>query len=412
MKKSLLACAIAAALPLAVQAAPATKAQTSTASTAASGPVFYGRLNVSLDNVDVDSSRIPAIPPLGTANNTFDNAGLSGAAENRYKNAWNLNSVLNWVGIKGDVALYNNNLKAIYQVERGIDITEGNGNLTARNTYVGLAGDNWGRLFVGNYDGVVKQAGVKADLFNNTEADIDLVMGGENRYSNTLNYETPNLSGLSFAVQLRPGENKRANGASLAGHGENKPWDGLGVSVSFTQDNFWAVAAYERGMETNERTSRLYSSLFASPAYPTGDDYKTQTLRVSAGVNVGNVTLAALAQQRKEDHNLGNALGTAVGAPFPLSTGVRNDYLLSGSVAATDRLKLKAQVASTKGDFFIKTLDDRQIDSWTVGADYALGKKVTSYVLYSNNIVNGKFVKVLHDKSQYNVAAVGLSLSF
>lgn len=389
MKKSLLALAIAATLPLVAQAAPE----------------FYGRLNVSLDNVAVHDDNFPAMPPL-VPGNTFEDLGLSNTSESRVKASWNLNSILNWVGVKGDVELYNKNLKAIYQIERGIDITEGNGNFTARNTYVGLAGDKWGRAFVGNYDGLVKQAGVKADQFNNTEADIDLYLGGENRYSNTLNYESPSLSGLSFAVQLKPGENNRRNGASLANHGENNLVDGMGVSVSFNQDNFWATAAYERDMESDQQSMRAYSRQFGY--VPTGDDFKTKTLRLSAGVNVGNISLAALAQQRKID----NAISATLVPPNPLVTGVRNDYLLSGSVAATDRLKLKAQLARATGPFFVRLLDDRRIDSYTVGADYALGKKVTTYVLYSNNSVGGKLAGVFKDHSEYNVAAVGLTLNF
>lgn len=350
----------AALLPLVAQAAPE----------------FYGRLNVSLDNVSVSPDA------TGSTTNTFGPTMSS----------VDVNSIQNWVGIRGQVDLYDQNLKAIYQIERSVDITDGSGNMGARNTFVGLAGDNWGKVFLGTYDGVVKKAEGKVDQFNHTEADMARYIGGQNRYSNTINYSSPNMSGLTFNVQIIPGEGRTDNTTSTpeTDHGLA---DGYGVSVNFKQDAFWANLAYEKGAEGESQTVPFYTAPGST------DNDGTSTLRITAGVDIGNISLAALVQQRDVDVPSSYA-----------DTDSRNDYLVSGAFGITDRLKLKAQIAQAAG-YFIEKDDKRKVQSYTVGADYALGKNVTSYILYSANSIDGKDAGT-KDDSEYNVASVGLTLKF
>jgi predicted porin len=375
MKRTLLAMAVGAALlPLVAQAAPE----------------FYGRLNVSLSNTSVQAD------DSGSTANAFQLDTVDGTTNTQ--SSVDVNSIQNWVGIRGEIPLYDQNLKAIYQVERGIDITNGNGNMSARNTFVGLAGDNWGKVFFGNYDSVVKKAEGKVDQFNHTEADMALYIGGQNRYSNTINYQSANYSGLTFNVQIIPGEGSKQDMTSSTPESEHGLADGYGASISFKQDTFWANLAYEKSTEDSSTAFAYYIADGAPVA--AGEDHGVSTLRLTAGIDIGNISLALLAQQRDSDDVAG------------IKIDKKNDYVVSGAFGVTERLKLKAQIAQAEGLYLLnKDDDDRKIQSYTVGADYALGKNVTTYALYSANSIDGKFFGN-KDKSEYNVASVGLTLKF
>lgn len=330
---------------------------------AQAAPEFYGRLDVSTSYMDQ------------TAGNN---------------NEWSVDSTKNWVGIKGDAALYNDNLKLIYQFERGINLTDNNQveddggdtvstSFTARNSYLGIASDNWGKVFLGTYDGVVKKAEGKVDQFNNTLADMESYISGQNRYANTINYQSANYSGLSFSVQSIQGEGRDdASGDTLPYDEQNDLADGYGVGISFTQDTFWANLAYEKGAAVGENPTTLITG-----------DIGIETLRATAGMNIGNIEFAALYQQNSDDLAGSDTL---------------NDMLVSGAFAVSDRLKLKAQY----GMHEITSKRDQNVI--TLGADYELGKNVTSYALIQNN--KSDAVAPGGDDIEFNAVAVGLAYKF
>jgi predicted porin len=196
------------------------------------------------------------------------------------------------------------------------------------------------------------------------------------------------------------------------------------------QDTFWAHLAYEKGAESimnnpvlryvaGSSATLFYSALGintcsssvqnsgiitgGSPTLTCGD-FGFSTLRLTGGIDVGNIHAAFLAQQRDAD------------VPSSLvKTESKNDYMVSGAYDLTSRVTLKGQFAQAAGYFLTKD-DDRKIQSWTVGADYALGKNVTSYILYSANSITGKDKSGgspgVKDDSEYNVASLGLEIQF
>ncbi len=362
MKKKLLTIAVAAAaLPLAAQAA---------------SPEFYGRLNVDLSNTAYENSSSTS----GT--NTFGPTASS----------WDVDDYKNWVGVRGELPLYNDNLKAIYQIERGVDINDKNGALSPRNTYVGLAGEKWGRVFVGTYDSVVKQAEGKADKFNNTLAEMDRYISGQNRYKNTINYQSANMGGLTVNLQVIPGEASRTDVTGSSPELEHSLADAYGASVNFVQETFWAHLAYEQSSET----------LAISP----NNDFGISTLRATAGVDIGNLHGAVLFQQRDiDDTNL------------PVDSDTKNAWLISGAFDATDQLTVKAQYGNAEQSPLLAPFnwdknDDQTVKSWAIGADYELGKNVTTYVLYQQNSIDGDNAAGVSNDSELNIAAVGLELRF
>ena len=183
MNKKLLAAAVAAA----VVAAPAAFADA----------VVYGKIHNSLDMND-----------SSVANS--DN--------------WTVESRASRLGFKGSEDL-GNGLKAIYQIELGVNTDGGNGQAAGgtfgnrtRNTFVGLAG-GWGTLVVGRHDTPAKMAFYAAgnELIGDSAIDLNSGTMGvftEVRANNAIAYVSPNFSGFSFAAAVVPGEETGGGNAS------------------------------------------------------------------------------------------------------------------------------------------------------------------------------------------------------
>ena len=218
MNKKLLSMAVAAAM-----VAP---------TAAMAEAVLYGKLHMSIDWADVE--------------NGFEGWGVNGGAgvpgEGR----------ANRIGVKGSEDL-GNGMKAIYQVEFGVKMTEesttgnaasgSNDSITMRNSFVGLTG-GWGTFVVGRNDTPMKTSTGKLDLFADTMADYNGTVGFDDvRADNAIAYVSPNLAGFQLAAAVHAG------GASTAGYGENINSDSLAEAYSiagiYSNGPFYASLAYE-----------------------------------------------------------------------------------------------------------------------------------------------------------------------
>jgi predicted porin len=154
----------------------------------------------------------------------------------------------NRFGLKGSEDL-GNGLKAIYQVEIGIDFGDANipgGNnssFSVRNSFVGLAG-GFGTALVGRHDTPLKISTGKLDLFSDTIADYNGTVGfSDLRVDNTIAYISPSFSGFSFMGAMV------APGGGTAGSGLNINSDSIAGAYSlaaiYNNGPFYASAAYE-----------------------------------------------------------------------------------------------------------------------------------------------------------------------
>ena len=187
------------------------------------------------------------------------------------------------LGVKGSEDL-GNGLKAIYQIELGINFDTNNNvvsnsdTISYRNTFVGLAGD-WGTFLMGRHDSPMKISTGKLDLFADTMADYNGTIGfNDFRFDQAVAYISPNWSGLQFAGAIVPG------GAATAGAGQNWNDDGIaeGYSLALIYSNgpFYASAAYEsvsEEMQMNTATSLngCFPYTFTSTAFGAEQDLFT-----------------------------------------------------------------------------------------------------------------------------------------
>ena len=177
MNKKLLAIAIGTAMVAAA-----------TAATAGDEPTFYGKLHLSVDNVD--------------------NGGSNDGDDGLY-----VSSNSSRFGLKGAVDL-DGGLKAVYKYEISTDYSNGanakTSNVGNRNAYLGLKG-GFGQVIAGRHDMPFKTVGRKADLFGDTIGDhraITRKVGGDDwadRRDSVLMY-TNKFGAVDFKLAYAPEE--------------------------------------------------------------------------------------------------------------------------------------------------------------------------------------------------------------
>jgi predicted porin len=189
MKKTLIAAAVAAAV-----AAPAANA----------GVVLYGKIHVSIDYLDAETSaRCSGVSGSSTPGGGF-----------------NVCDRTSRIGFKGSEDL-GNGLKAIWKMESAVNIADGGsagGSWGgARNAYIGLAGD-WGTFLYGRHDTPYKMAYYASgiDMLGDSFMDSNALYGHQEwRRDDAIAYVSPNWNGMTLAAAVIPAEGATSDGGSL-----------------------------------------------------------------------------------------------------------------------------------------------------------------------------------------------------
>lgn len=228
-------------------------------------------------------------------------------------------------GVKGAFEL-SSTLEAFYTVEyevdTGSDVSE---NFKARNQFVGLKG-GFGAFSVGRNDTLLKISQGGVDQFNDLSGDLKNLFKGENRLAQTATYLTPSLGGFVL-------------GATYAAEGDaaQKGEDGYSLAAMYgdaklKKSPFYAAVAYDSDVK--------------------GYDI----LRASVQGKVAGLVLGGMYQQEEKSVDGDSKAG----------------YLLSAAYQISE--------VTLKGQF--QDMEDKG-DSWSLGADYALGKPTKVFAFYS-----------------------------
>ncbi|HAV57297.1 MAG: porin [Acinetobacter sp. GWC1_38_13] len=360
MKKLLLAATVATLAMNAAQAAP----------------TLYGKLNVTLDNID---------------NNGFKDESVI-----------KVNSNASRIGVKGEEKL-TDNLSAVYLAEWEIS-ADGDGDVFKnRNRFVGIKSNGVATLKVGQHDSYFKTAaGNNQDIFNDhNELDMTAVLAGEDRPKNIIGFETDKklLGGLAFNIMFQQGENAATSATakksttSLAGvtkettvvtnYGLKDARDGFGdgVSASLTYEN------KDMGLAAAVAANRAIASKFN--AYDLSGIY-TDAVRVTGSLDLGamgasGLVLGALWQTAKPTDDVVAVITTTKETNKPDTVknnsfkGLKEDaYGVTAAYAIPSTpVKLKAQYISATTE--VDGMKDRQQDLYGVGADYQINKQARFY---------------------------------
>lgn len=351
MKKLLLPLAIAAVMPSTAFA----MGETDT--------TFYGKMNVTAVHSNFESSN---------QNIAEDESG------------WNLNSNASRVGFKGKTEL-SEGLYAIYKAEVEVFVDSGISGSSAndqtfkqRNIYVGLSG-NYGTIFAGRSDTVLKLSQAKVDLFGDLQGgDIKNWMSGETRSSNVINYSTPEMAGFQFSVM------------SILGEDAGERRDGL-------LDSYSAGLTFKHG--------GLYLALARDENVKSGS-FEKQFLNINrfvASYKIGDLTLGGIYQQAEDADNYDENIFDTTNSTYD-----EDSYVLSASYKIGD-FKLKAQYG--EGEYEVNevevggsTFDDKfEREAWILGVDYSLAKTTKIYTYYSNIESNDNLVSYSEEDDVFGI---------
>ncbi|MFV5262644.1 porin [Acinetobacter courvalinii] len=336
MKKLLLAATVATLAMNAAQAAP----------------TLYGKLNVTLDQIDKNGFKDESVTKV--------------------------NSNASRIGVKGEEKL-TDKLSAVYLIEWQFNADgDGDQSFSNRNRFVGLKSDGIGTLKVGQFDSYFKTAaGNNQDIFNDhNELDMTKVLVGEDRLKNVIGFETDKklLGGLGFNIMFQQGEESSAVKNDVKGQKGSRDGFGDGVSTSLTYENKdWGLAAAVAGNFGVASKYNAYSDL-------SGDNsVYSDAIRVTGSVDltpagVNGLVFGALWQTAQPTDDT-----VMVGSPAVSYKGLQEDAygVTAAYTIPSTPVKLKAEYISSTTE--VNGRDDRKQDLYGVGADYQINKQTRFY---------------------------------
>lgn len=291
---------------------------------------------------------------------------------NNLKSGVRIDDTGSYIGFKGNEDL-GNGLKAIWQVEQGLNIDgtkedySGNGydnTWATRDSFVGLTGD-FGTVRLGKlstylnsdmekFDAWIYGAGVNGATYNSANK-LD------GRINNAIRYDSPNLAGFKFTALYGADEQR----AYVGNDRTNKNIWNLGLG--YENSGYFVDAGYVGYQDNNG-----------------AGDKNGNYWRIEGGYNANNL-LAVLSYGQSKLYGA-NSPYAALQAPGTVING--DDEYKTKEAALT--------VGYTIGAFTPKftynrvwdikandnKIDDSSLNQYVVGVDYALSKRTTTYASY------------------------------
>ena len=336
MKKSLLALAVAAALP--------------GVALAQSSVTLSGNVKLGLAQTKFSNGAVPATAP---------NDSITGIADGSSR------FILSGVEDLGG------GLKAIFQIDqryRG-DESPANGALANGNTFVGLAG-GFGQFRVGKLDLYygygTDEHGIRATALQHSNISILSYVGqggnaiaSASRSQNVLRYDSPKFGGLGFGLAY----------STAAQSGDGGATGGAGVSGDASKgqaiqaDLSYAAGPLRAGIALWDHKNEGHS--LAAVGAGTGQ----QAARIWGGYNFGVFDIGLTVDQSKLKFNGGDTKRTAFSLPIKANLGA-GTLLFTASIA--QNLKTNGATASDSG-----------ARMYVLGYDYALSKRTSLGVSYA-----------------------------
>lgn len=340
MQKKLLSLAIASALALPGAAMADIK-----------NVEVYGKFHASWDYVDNDA----------TGDDTDDNTGA-------FRNSR--------LGFKGEEKI-SGDLKGIWQIETELDTHHNQ--MQFRNTFVGLKGDKWGTFFFGKHDTPYKMATANLDIFSDTIADYNNIIGAHiapgavadsdsgtpgsggnvgtiasnfnERADQAAVYLTPDFSGFQAGIARVSFQNDE----TAAGADNAEAWSGM-AKFDKTDNPFFASLAYE-----------LYKGGIQNP--PGDATENLDAWKIGLGYKIGNSKIGFVYEDIEQDGTTDAAKAASRDA-FGLNFS--HDFGMNTVKVAY----LKANDSDAAGS-------DDGADNWSIGLDHNFSKRTKIYGIYT-----------------------------
>ncbi len=248
---------------------------------------------------------------------------------------WQIEAPFSRLGLKADQALTDDlKLIAVYEWQvNGLDDSNKGHRFGSRNTYFGVASKAYGELIFGKNDSKFKKSEGKIDLFNETLADMAQLTPGQDRLENIVSYQSPKLGLWQWSATYQTG----ASDETAGGY----DWSLSYGDAAFKQAPYYF--AYARANELN--------------------NISADRLLAHALLNESSFgTLSGGLMWQHSEHQTKPLQGNAWLAEVQLKR---------------DAVAYKLQFMQDHS----RTRHSEAGHSWSVGADYSLGKDLTAYLL-------------------------------
>ena len=303
------------------------------------------------------------------------------------------------IGFKGNEDL-GNGLKAIWQVENRVHIDGTNGNrngstsdsFATRDSFIGLAGDNWGKIRLGRLSNYANDMMEQVDpgyYSDESVGGLGMFTRLDGRQNNAVRYDSPNWYGFSFAFLYGADENRNVDPVS-GSRTNNQTWN---LGLSYENSGFFGKYNYENWGDADKRGG------------------VKNWHRLEAGYNANNLYVA-LGYQQIEGYLATSTTGGVT--TFKDDAGVvynvnalnayaktANAQITAATFDTTQRIKTK-EAALTVGYTFgsltpyfsyVKGYDvsvggnnfsNSGYDQFVLALDYSLSKRTDVYTSYGN----------------------------
>lgn len=350
-------------------------------------PTLYGTLDVSVDQ----------------ASEKLDNG------KNLSKTHIHSNS--SFIGIKGDVEL-NNRLSAIYQADWVVFADGDDRDFSNRTRFVGLKDKQLGTIKVGQQDTAVKTLSGAVDVFNGragSKFDVESIMLGETRLSNTIVYETPKITvgngGLVITGVATTGEGRSRNTNNAgSNYVSSRGISGsFSTSAVYSNDNFLVGVGYDKAIPSLFAPKRAV----AGPN-PNGTLAVADTVRVVGRAKVDNLVLKGLYQRSEAVDKAITVNGvTAVSNIINSSTLNKAQGWLVGAEYTVPQTPVTVKGSYSENLTDMKSGNDLKAQQIALGVDYSFNKQVKAY-----GQVGQVQYKEGSDKDKATIGGVGVEYKF
>lgn len=326
-----------------------------------------------------------------------------GTEDNGTKSVTAVESNSSRFGVKAAESL-DGGLTAVAQYEFGVAVDQADANkdvVTGRNSFVGLAG-GFGTILAGRHDAPLKMSTGALDIFADTVADYNSVVGlngaTDVRANNAIAYVTPTFAGATVVLAYVPDENPKGNGDKTGGElgGDfdatsaalmwgNGP---LAIDVGYLGANDFKMSNaaggfyknHDLGVAADVTDLRFGVGYTVTDALKIGFVYDTIEAKIAEGGLKGN-------KVKSSDWLVNAAFGFGGGNTLKAEYGVISDdsnSTVTGVVTAAD-----GGTAGTKNNATFMA----------VGLDHAFSKTTSAYLVYAS-MANDK-------NARYALGAVG-----
>jgi len=287
-----------------------------------------------------------SVPALAADVTIYGRAHLSvDSLDDGVESGTNVSSNSSRLGFKAATKL-ENNMEAFMQIEQNVRFDEGSGTWASRDSFVGLRGD-FGTVRIGQFDTPLKVVRGKVDMFGDRLGDIrnltrTSTSGATNanignvfdeRFKNGVAYTSPKVNDFTFDFHYTPHNSTGATNDNVM--------ESYSLSASYEANGLYAAVAYE--------------------TFEGANDLDPNAIRVGVYYDLTSDFRLAGMYQTASDVPGGDRDVYGIGASYKMG-----NWTLRSQVYVAD----KNDNGETGATMFV------------IGADYKLGKDVTTYVAY------------------------------